>query len=130
MNEIIIGSDHNGFQLKESLIKFLKSSNISVYDRGCYTADECDYNSIGTDVSLMVTPCTNTEGILICGSGIGMSIIANKIRSSRAALCSSPEDAISSREICNSNILVLAANKLSEQEAIVIVAAWLNIGLN
>lgn len=122
---IAIGSDHGGFFLKESIKKDLAEKKHIVFDGGTYTADACDYPEYGFEVAKKVSQKKAARGIVICKSGIGMSIIANKLPGVRAGLCNSVEDAISSRMHNDTNILVLAASKRSVKKAKEIVNVWL-----
>lgn len=123
--KIVIGSDHGGFKLKESLIKFLKSKGHTVKDMGAFSEEACDYPSIGYKVAKLVAAKAYPRGILICKTGIGMSMVANKVIGVRAALCGSPDIARSSREHNDSNILVLAANITAPVKAKRILDSWL-----
>ena len=122
---IVIGADHGGFKLKESLIKFLKAKGHAVKDMGAFSEEACDYPAIGYEVAKLVASRAYPRGVLICKTGIGMSMAANKVRGARAALCDSPEIAASSREHNDSNILVLAANITAPLNAKKILDAWL-----
>lgn len=112
MNEIIIGSDHAGFELKEKIIKYLKQLKYSIEDLGAYSAKLVDYPLIGKKVAEKVAK-TNSIGILICGAGIGMCMVANKIKGIRAALCYDEFTAKVAREHNNANILCLGARTKS-----------------
>ncbi len=122
---IIIGADHGGFPLKEDLIKYLKSHNYNVIDKGTYSEASCDYPDIANDVTdtLLATP--DSTGILICGTGIGISIAANRNPKIRAALCHDEYTARMSREHNDANILALGARVLSPNKAIEILDIFL-----
>jgi RpiB/LacA/LacB family sugar-phosphate isomerase len=122
---IVIGSDHGGFKLKESLIKFLKSKGHSVKDMGAFSEESCDYPIIGYEAAKLVGAKSYPRGVLICKTGIGMSMAANKVRGVRAALCDKPDIAISSKEHNDSNVLVMAANTVTPAKAKKILEAWL-----
>lgn len=122
--EIIIGSDHAGFKLKNSLKKFLTENGHEMIDLGTDSEDSCDYPVFAEKVAGKVAE-TSARGILICGTGIGMSIVANKIKGIRAALGYDIESAQLSREHNDSNILCLGARKISEKEAQDIAETWL-----
>ncbi|MFH1394915.1 MAG: RpiB/LacA/LacB family sugar-phosphate isomerase, partial [Candidatus Omnitrophota bacterium] len=125
--KIVIGSDHNGFALKGCLILSLASLNIETHDVGCFHSEKCDYEEPGFAVARLVAAQSSTwRGIAICGNGIGMSIVTNKDNNIRGALCTSVDDAVQSRILCDSNVLVLPANKLTSQDAELIVYSWLN----
>jgi ribose 5-phosphate isomerase B len=122
---IVIGADHGGFKLKESLVLFLKSKGHTVKDMGAFSEESCDYPVIGYGVAKLVAAKAYSKGVLICKTGIGMSMAANKVRGVRAALCDRPDIARSSREHNDSNILVLAANVVTLKKAENILEVWL-----
>lgn len=128
MRTLFVGSDHAGFNLKKQLISYLTVHNKSfkVMDCGCYDSDSVDYPLIAEVVSEKVTKESDSFGILICGTGIGMSIAANKIKGIRAATVWNEETAKLSREHNNANILCLGARMLSEDLARQISTVWLN----
>ena len=103
---IIIGSDHAAFDLKEKIKAFLVDRGIDVDDAGSHSEDSVDYPDFGIKVASMVSTGKFERGILLCGTGIGMSMVANKFPHVRAALCSDLFSAIMSRRHNNSNILV------------------------
>jgi ribose 5-phosphate isomerase B len=115
--QIIIGSDHAGYSLKEHLKHFFDDLSISYEDYGVYTSDPVDYPEIAVAVSEAVSKSKLLVGILICGTGIGMSIVANKIKGIRAALCMNEEMAALARVHNNANILVLAGRMIDFQTA-------------
>lgn len=123
---IAIGSDHGGYKLKEKLKAVLKKSGYKVIDSGTYSEEPCDYPEYGFETARKVSVGEAARGIVICKSGIGMSIIANKLPGVRAGLCGSVRDAESSREHNDANVLVLASAKLSPAKAIAITEAWLS----
>ncbi len=123
--KIAIGADHGGFELKEKIKKMLKRGGYGIYDAGTKSSDPCDYPVYGFDAAKEVSTGKAWRGIVICKSGIGMSMIANKLPGVRAALCSSIPDAVSSREHNDANVLVLGANKVAGKKALDLVAAWL-----
>ena len=88
MTKIAIGSDHGGFEYKSKIIDYLKSHNFEYEDMGTYDTNSCDYPIIAKKVAQKVVDGDADKGILICGTGIGMSIAANKVKGIRAALCS------------------------------------------
>ncbi len=122
---IVIGADHGGFKLKEPLVKFLRAKGHAVKDMGTFSEESCDYPMIGYKVAKLVAARAYSRGILICKTGIGMSMVANKVRGVRAALCDKPDIARSSREHNDSNILVFAANIVTTGKAKKILEAWL-----
>ena len=122
---IAIGSDHGGFDLKQDVVDFLKAWRYKIKDFGTRSAERCDYPSIGYKVASGVAAGKFTRGILICKSGIGMCIVANKVRGIRAALLSNAESARLSREHNDANVLSLGARFISEEEAMKAVELWL-----
>ncbi len=104
---ISIGCDHGGFELKNSIIEHLKSRGVEYIDRGCYTADSIDYPEIAVKVANDVKLGKAEKGILVCGTGIGMSIAANKIKGIRAAVCQDHFSVKYTRLHNNTNILCL-----------------------
>lgn len=107
--KIAIGSDHGGFHAKGEIIKFLQSEQYEVEDFGTYSAESCDYPDIAHKVGEAVAAGHYDFGILICGTGIGVSIAANKIPGVRAALCGDTYSARMARAHNNSNVLCLGA---------------------
>ena len=122
---IIIGSDHAPFDLKEKIKAFLVDRGIDVEDAGSHSEDSVDYPDFGIKVASMVSTGKFERGILLCGTGIGMSMVANKFPHVRAALCSDLFSAIMSRRHNNSNILVLGGRVVGEALAMEMVRAWL-----
>ncbi len=122
---IIIGADHAGFSLKEGLRGFLAEQGWKVLDAGTYSEEAVDYPDFARPVADSVSSGQMDRGILVCGSGIGMSITANRFPGVRAALCADEETARLSRRHNDSNILILAGRKTGLDEARKIVAAWL-----
>ncbi len=123
--KIAIGADHGGFKLKEALKKILESKKYKVYDMGTFSDESCDYPEYGFEVAKKVSTGGASRGIVICKTGIGMSVIANKLPGVRAGLCASLADAVSSRKHNDTNVLVLAAAKVSSRKAQDIARAWL-----
>ena len=105
--KVVIGSDHAGYDMKENLKKYLISQNVEVIDCGTYSDSSVDYPDYAKAVCTKVLDKETTLGILVCGTGIGMSIAANKIHGIRAALCLYPTMAELARKHNNANILVL-----------------------
>jgi ribose 5-phosphate isomerase B len=122
---IAIASDHGGVELKDYLIGFLRSKGVEVADCGTQGRESVDYPDFGRQVSLSVAQGTAERGILICTSGIGMSITANKFPGVRAALVSDLDSARTSREHNDANILVLSGTKTGKPTAQRIVETWL-----
>ncbi len=126
--KIAIGADHAGFHLKEDLKGLLKEQNHLIMDAGTNGSDPVDYPDFVKDVVENVLSGAADRGILICGSGIGMSIAANRYPGIRAALCLDPETARLSRAHNDSNVLVLAGRKTDVETARAIVNTWLSTG--
>jgi len=124
--KIAIGADHGGFKLKQTLVKFLKQEGHAVKDFGAFSEADCDYPPIGHKVAKAVGRGKFSRGILICKTGIGMSMVGNKARGSRAALCDRIDIARSSRQHNDANILVFAANIVSSKKAKDITRVWLS----
>ncbi len=123
---IVIGSDHGGLGLKEALTRFLAGRDIQVTDIGTDNDDSVDYPRFGLKVAEMVASGQVKLGILVCGTGIGMSITANKVPGIRAALATDVFMGRMAKEHNNANILVLGGRVLDEREACDIIAAWLD----
>lgn len=123
--KVAIGSDHGGFRYKGIIIEHLNSLGIECTDMGTFTSESCDYPVIAKKVALSVASGDYDRGILICGTGIGMSICANKVKGIRAALCSDTFSAHATREHNNSNILCLGERVIGQSLAIDIVDIWL-----
>ena len=117
MTKIAIGSDHAGFELKELLISYLKSKNVEVVDKGCYSLERADYPDAAHAVAMAVTNNEAILGILMCGSGNGINMSANKHKGIRAALCWNSEIAALSRQHNDANILTLPARYITVDEA-------------
>jgi ribose 5-phosphate isomerase B len=115
--KIAIGSDHAGFELKEQLITYLRSHNNKVIDKGCFSLDRADYPDYGHAVANAVINNEVDFGVLMCGSGNGINMSANKHKGIRAALCWNSEIALLARQHNDANILVLPARYISIEEA-------------
>ena len=126
--KVAIGSDHGGFRYKESIIDYLKIRDIEYIDVGTYTPESCDYPEIARKVAELVTSGKVDRGILVCGTGIGMSIAANKVHGVRAALCADTYSARVSRAHNNANILCLGERVIGEHLALDITDIWLKTG--
>ncbi len=122
---IAIGCDHGGFELKEEVIKYLKEKEIEVKDFGAYSTDRVDYPLIAKEVAKSVQSKECEYGILICRSGLGMSIVANKFKGIRCTPCYNEETARFSKMHNNANVLSLGADYVAVSEAIRIVRMWL-----
>lgn len=123
---LFIGSDHAGFELKQQLLQFFKKKTIDYDDMGTFTADSVDYPDIAVKVSRNVMKNNNSVGLLICGSGIGMSIVANKIPGIRAALCNTINAAELSRLHNNANLLCMGARIIQFDKACKIIDKFLS----
>ena len=121
-----IGSDHAGYALKEDVKKVLEGRNDTVVDAGTNTENSVDYPDFGIEVARLVSEGKAERGILICGTGIGMSITANKVKGIRAALVFDLYTAIQSRKHLDANILVLGGRITGKGLAEEIVRAWLD----
>jgi ribose 5-phosphate isomerase B len=129
MNEdktpIIIGSDHAAYQMKEKIKAYIIEIGVDIEDVGAYSEDSVDYPDFGIKVASSVSKGKFKRGILLCGTGIGMSMVANKFPHVRAALCNDLFSAGMSRRHNNSNILVMGGRVIGETLAMEILKAWL-----
>ena len=124
--DIGLACDHGGFELKEELKAFLKSSGLEAIDFGTFDETSVDYPDFGILLAQKVSKGELKRGILICGTGIGMSIVANKFRGVRAALVNDLYSARCSREHNDSNILVIGGRVVGKELAKEIARVWLN----
>lgn len=124
--KIAIGSDHGGVDLKEEIINFLKSENYDVKDFGTNSKASCDYPDYALKVAESIVAKEFEFGILVCGTGIGISIAANKVPGIRAALCSDTFSAHATREHNDANILALGARSVGPGLALDIVKTFLS----
>lgn len=122
---IAIGSDHGGYKLKEEIKKYLEEKDIEYKDFGCMSEERVDYPNIAQEVAKAVQGKKCEKGILICRSGLGMAICANKFKGIRCTPCHNEETAKYSRLHNNSNVLALGADELSVSEAVCILRMWL-----
>ncbi len=123
---IAIGSDHAGFNLKQEVLNFLQELGHQVYDAGTYSTESADYPDFAGSVGQMVAKGEADFGILICGTGVGMSIAANKVKGIRAAACYDPFTARMAREHNDANVLCLGAWVIGKGIALEIVRTFLN----
>ena len=123
--KIVIGSDHGGYLLKSELVKYLKGEKYDVQDMGTHSKESCDYPLVGFEVAEAIGKGKADKGILICKTGVGMAIIANKVHGIRAAACYDKEMAKSSREHNDCNVIVLAASYSDFKKAKEMVDIWL-----
>ena len=124
---IIIGSDHAGYPMKERVKTHLQNQGIQVEDVGTHSEESVDYTDFGKKVASKVSDGTFERGILICGTGLGMSMIANRFRGVRAALANDLFSAIMSRRHNDSNILVMGGRLIGDTLALQVVDTWLEI---
>ena len=124
--KIGIASDHGGYELKEYLIKWLTKRDCEVFDLGCYSKDSVDYPVYGNIVGQSITQGEFDYGIIICGTGIGINIAANRYPSVRAALCYDLTTARLSREHNDANVLALGARQTAPELAREIVSVFLS----
>lgn len=122
---VAIGSDHAGYELKDAIVKILKNNNYEVVDFGTCDSKSVDYPDYGLKVAEAVKEGDCEKGIIICGTGIGISVSANKVPGVRAALCTNSLMARLSREHNNANVLALGARIVGFDLAIDIVETWL-----
>lgn len=122
---IVIGADHGGYKLKEEIKKYLEEKEIEYEDKGTYSEDSVDYPNIAKAVASEVSNKKADIGILICRSGIGMSMCANKFKGVRCALCYEEQTAKFSRMHNNANMLALGADYVTVNEAICILRQFL-----
>ncbi|MCT4542027.1 MAG: ribose 5-phosphate isomerase B [Vallitalea sp.] len=121
-----IGSDHGGYQLKQEIIKYLDNNQIQYKDYGCYDESSHDYPDYAKKVCNAVVNKECQKGILICGTGIGISIAANKVKGIRAALCHDCFSAKATREHNDANVLALGGRIVGPELALMIVDNFLN----
>jgi ribose 5-phosphate isomerase B len=122
---IMVGSDHAGFRLKERIKNFLNEKGMEFYDVGPEKEDSVDYPDFAEKVAEAISKGEAERGILICGSGLGMTIVANKFKGVRATLCHDEYTAKMSRAHNDSNLLTLGSRVLEEEKALRIVEIWL-----
>jgi len=127
VQQIVIASDHAGYKLKKSIIKHF-SKTVYFSDMGTHSTDSCDYPDFAHSASVAITRGEISKGILICGSGNGMTMAANKHQMIRCALAWNVEIAQLARQHNDANMLALPARFISEKEAFEIVEAFLNTG--
>ena len=123
---IAIGSDHGGYELKQEIMKHLDERGLEYKDFGCYSADSCDYPQYGHAVAHAVADGVCDRGILVCGTGIGISISANKVPGIRAALCTDCFMAEASRQHNDANILAMGGRVVGPGLALKITDTFLD----
>ncbi len=127
--KLVIAADHAGFALKEKIREYLQTQKYAVEDCGTFSAEPANWAMFGARAAAAVSADPdNTVGILVCGSGIGMSIVANKFRHVRAALCRDENDAKTARNHNNANVLALGARVTDGEKALRIVDVFLHDG--
>jgi ribose 5-phosphate isomerase B len=126
MLKIAIANDHAGVETKNKIIKYLSSKGYECVNFGCDTTDSCDYPDYAYKVAISVRDKKCDRGILICGTGIGMCITANKVKGVRAAVCWDKQTAELSRKHNDSNILCLGVRVLTEKIIFEIIDVWFN----
>jgi ribose 5-phosphate isomerase B len=122
---IIIGCDHAAFQLKETIKNYLTQKGESVQDIGAFSEKSANYPEFGIQVARSVSDGTFDRGILLCGTGLGMSMVANRFAHVRAALCNDLFSAVMSRRHNDANILVLGGRVIGDALALEIVKTWM-----
>lgn len=122
---LAIGCDHGGYELKQEVMEHLKKSGVEFKDFGCYSTDSVDYPDIALPVAKAIVSGECERGILICGTGIGISIAANKVKGIRCSLCSDTFSAHATREHNDSNILAMGGRVVGPGLACDIVDAYL-----
>ena len=123
--KIALGSDHGGFQLKEAIKEWLLEKGYEIVDKGTYDEQSCDYPDYGKAVALEVAGGTSDKGIIVCGTGVGISIAANKVNGIRAAVCGDTFTARMTRLHNDANILSLGQRVTGPGLALDIVEIWL-----
>jgi len=123
--KIIIGSDHAGYPMKEKVKAHLSERGVQVEDVGAHSEESVDYTDFGKRVAQKVSDGTFDRGILICGTGLGMSMVANRYRGVRAALANDLFSAIMSRRHNDSNILAMGGRLIGDTLAFQLVDTWL-----
>ena len=124
--KIAVGSDHGGFALKEAVKKHLEAKGIEVEDFGCYSTESVDYAVYGAKVAHCVADGKADYGVLVCSTGIGISMAANKVKGIRCALCSEPLSAEMTRRHNDANMLAMGGGMIGNNMADRILDAFLN----
>ena len=123
---IALASDHAGYELKCAIREYLEGRGLPYTDLGAFTGERCDYPEYGLKAAEAVAAGECERGILICGTGVGIGIAANKVRGVRCVNCSEPYSAVLSRKHNNTNMLSLGARVVGAGLAILIVELWLD----
>lgn len=124
MKTIVLGSDHAGIMLKEQIKSYLLEEGYFILDKGCYTSESCDYPDIAELVCREIN--SDTKGILVCGTGIGMSIKANRYNHIRCGLCTNELMAEMTRKHNDANVLAIGARILDNDTSFKIITKFLN----
>jgi len=124
--KLAIGNDHTALEMKLEIKKFLEEMGHEVIDCGTHTSDSCDYPRYGYKVAKMVANHEVDGGVLICGTGIGISLAANKVKGIRCCACSEPYSAMMSKKHNNANIVAFGARVIGIETAKQIVEAWVS----
>jgi ribose 5-phosphate isomerase B len=128
--KVAVGSDHAGFPLKPAVLGALDELGAEHVDFGCFSEESVDYPDIGSSVARAVAAGEYDRGILVCGSGIGMSMVANKVHGIRAANCADVKSAALSRAHNDANVLALGARTVAPELAVAIVKEWFETGFD
>jgi len=123
---IALASDHAGLELKGAIARYLDDRGLHYTDFGTHTTDSCNYPEFGLKAAQAVAGGQCDRGILVCGTGVGISLAANKVRGVRCVNCSEPYSAVLSRKHNNTNMLSLGARVVGEGLALLIVEGWLD----
>ena len=123
---IALGCDHGGYELKQEVIAYLEKNGLEYKDFGCYSTEAVDYPVYAKLVAKAIQSGECEKGILICGTGIGISIAANKVKGIRCGLCTSVEMAHLTKQHNNANILALGGRTTAPELALAIVDEWLD----
>ncbi|MBQ4129390.1 MAG: ribose 5-phosphate isomerase B [Ruminococcus sp.] len=124
--KIALGCDHGGLNIKNAVIEYLKAKNVEFTDFGCYTEESVDYPLYAYKVAKAVTENDDTLGILCCGTGIGISMAANKVKGIRAAVCTNEFMAEMTRRHNNSNIICMGGRIIDEDTAVKLADLFIN----
>lgn len=130
MMKLVLGADHGGFELKENIKEYLKEEGIEFTDYGTLTGDRCDYPDVAKKVAEAIADGTFDRGILVCGTGIGIGIAANKVHGIRAALCHDTFSAEFCRRHNDANILTMGGRVIGPGLAREIVRIFLSTGFD
>ena len=125
MKSVYVGSDHAGYGLKEFMKPYIAGLGYKVVDSGCFSEESCDYPDFAHNVCKNVQNNTDGLGILICGTGIGMSMAANRFKGIRAALCANEYQARMSKTHNDANVLCLGSRVIGQDLALSIIRVWL-----